>query len=79
MRKLKKTPDFNSVAEERAFWEANDSSDYIDWSKAKPATFDNLKPSTKQYLCACLRACLTASKLKPISATYPINRLLKSG
>ena len=47
MSKLKKTPKFNSITEERAFWETNDSSEYVDWTAAKPATFANLKPSTK--------------------------------
>lgn len=47
MSKLKKTPKFNSVAEERTFWETHDSSEYVDWTKAKPATFVNLTPSAK--------------------------------
>jgi predicted DNA binding CopG/RHH family protein len=48
MSKPSKTPpEFNSEAEERAFWESHDSSDYLDWSQAKPARFPNLKPSTK--------------------------------
>ena len=40
-------PVFNTEAEERAFWESHDSSDYVDWSKAKRVRFPNLKPSTK--------------------------------
>ncbi len=46
-RKRKPIPDFESEAEERAFWETHDSSDYVDWSKAERARFANLKPSTK--------------------------------
>lgn len=48
-RPLKKIPEFASEAEERAFWEspANDSAEYIDWSKAKLASFPKLKPSTE--------------------------------
>lgn len=34
-RKIKVLPDFASEAEERAFWEAHDSSDYADWGKAE--------------------------------------------
>jgi predicted DNA binding CopG/RHH family protein len=45
-RKLKPVPRFASEAAERAFWEAQDSTDYVDWSKAKRARFANLKPST---------------------------------
>jgi hypothetical protein len=31
MSKLKPIPEFSSEAEERAFWEQNDSSEYLDW------------------------------------------------
>lgn len=47
MNKKKSIPVFKSESEERQFWQAHDSSDYIDWSKAKRAYFPNLKPSTK--------------------------------
>lgn len=44
--KLKKIPEFASEAKERAFWETHDTADYLDWSKARPAVFPNLKPTT---------------------------------
>lgn len=47
MKKLKKIPKFNSEKEEREFWQTHSSIDYVDWSKAKLASFPNLKPSTK--------------------------------
>lgn len=47
MRKLKKIPEFNSEEQERKFWVKEDSVNYIDWEKAKKASFPNLKPSTK--------------------------------
>lgn len=47
MSKLKRIPEFKSEAEERAFWESHDSSDYVDWHKAQSASFPNLKLSTK--------------------------------
>ena len=40
-------PVFRTEAGERTFWESHDSSDCVDWSKAKRARFPNLKPSTK--------------------------------
>ena len=46
-KKRKPVPVFKSEAEERAFWESHDSTDYVDWSKAKRVRFPNLKPSTK--------------------------------
>jgi predicted DNA binding CopG/RHH family protein len=39
-------PKFKTEAEERKFWETHDSTDYINWSKAKRVRFPNLKPST---------------------------------
>jgi len=48
MKTLKKIPSFKNEAEERAFWEKVDSTEYVDWSKATiDASFPNLKPSTK--------------------------------
>jgi predicted DNA binding CopG/RHH family protein len=46
---LKPIPKFSSEAEERAFWESpkNDSTEYVDWSKAKLVTFPKLRPSTE--------------------------------
>jgi predicted DNA binding CopG/RHH family protein len=46
---FKPVPEFSGEAGERAFWESskNDSTDYLDWSKAKPATFPKLRPSTE--------------------------------
>ena len=46
-RKRKSIPPFKSEAEERAFWEIHDSTDYVDWSQAERVRFPNLKPSTK--------------------------------
>ena len=46
---LKPIPEFANEAEERAFWESpeNDSTKYVDWSKARLATFPKLRPSTE--------------------------------
>lgn len=46
-KRRKPVPAFKSEAEERAFWETRDSSDYVDWDKAGRARFPNLKPSNK--------------------------------
>ena len=39
-------PKFRTETEERRFWEAHDSSDLVDWSKAERVRLPNLKPST---------------------------------
>jgi len=44
-KKLKPIPHFHSEAEEREFWESHDSTDYVDWSKARRARLPNLKLS----------------------------------
>ena len=45
--KKKQIPAFKNEDEEREFWATHDSTEYIDWSKAKRAVFPNLNPSTK--------------------------------
>ena len=47
MNKYKNIPLFKSEEEEREFWEKQDSSEYIDWEKAKRPVFPNLRPSSK--------------------------------
>jgi predicted DNA binding CopG/RHH family protein len=43
----KAIPKFKNLAEEKDFWATHDTTDYVDWSKAKKVTFPHLKPSTK--------------------------------
>ncbi len=44
---MKAIPKFKSEDEEREFWAQQDSADLVDWSKARPVTFPNLKPTVK--------------------------------
>lgn len=45
---LKPIPYFRSEAEEREFWQTHDSTEYVDWSKAKRGVrFPNLKLTSK--------------------------------
>jgi predicted DNA binding CopG/RHH family protein len=46
-KRLKAIPRFATEAEERAFWESHDSSDYMDWRKAAKVVMPNLKPTTQ--------------------------------
>ena len=43
----KTVPRFESEAEERAFWETHDSTEFVDWSKAESAVLPSLKPTTQ--------------------------------
>ena len=45
-KKLKPIPKFKSHEEAGEFWMAHDTTEYIDWSKARRITFPNLRPST---------------------------------
>jgi predicted DNA binding CopG/RHH family protein len=47
MKNLKKIPQFKSEAEERAFWQTANSSEYIDLSTAVKVRFPNLKLTSK--------------------------------
>jgi len=71
-KRLKLIPKFASEAAERAFWEKNDSTVYMDWKKAQVAVLPNLKPSTQtislrlpqhllDYKVSCQRARCTIS------------------
>lgn len=41
----KPVPAFANEAEERAFWESRDSTEYLDWSQAKRVRLPKLKPT----------------------------------
>jgi predicted DNA binding CopG/RHH family protein len=45
-RKKLTVPEFETEAEERAFWEKADSADYVDWSQARRVRLPQLAPST---------------------------------
>src|SRR5580704_8048545 len=46
-KRLKTAPKFATEAAERAFWEKNDSTKYLDWKSAQLTVLPNLKPSTQ--------------------------------
>lgn len=43
---LKKIPKFRSEAAEADFWATADSTEYLDWAKARRLAFPNLRPSS---------------------------------
>ena len=78
MSKLKKIPEFQSEAEKRAFWENNDSSDYLAWQQAKPAAFPNLKPSTKTISLRLPEGLLDSIKIEANKRDMPYQSLIKT-
>lgn len=77
MSKLKKIPEFASEAEERAFWEAHDSSEFVDWKQAKPASLPKLKPSTKTISLRLPEALLDRIKIEANKRDMPYQSLIK--
>ena len=47
MKSLKLIPKFKNEKEEQKFWLTQDSTEYLDWSKAQRGVFRNLKPTYK--------------------------------
>lgn len=43
----KKVPKFISEDAEREFWSTHDSTEFVDWSAARPVVAANLKPSLR--------------------------------
>lgn len=78
MSKLKKIPKFKSEAEERAFWESHDSSDYVDWLKAQPASLPNLKPSTRTISLRLPEGLLDSIKIEANKRDMPYQSLIKA-
>ncbi len=49
-KKLKPIPYFETEDEERAWWGSHDSTDYVDWSKARRVQSPNLKLTPPEEL-----------------------------
>ncbi len=78
MGKLTKTiPRFKNEAEERAFWESQDSTAYVDWSKAKRAVLPNLKPTTKTISLRLPQHLLDSIKTAANARDVPYQSLIK--
>jgi predicted DNA binding CopG/RHH family protein len=75
--KLKPLPKFKTEAEERAFWETHDSTEYVDWSKAQQARFPNLKPSTQAISLRLPVSLLEQIKVEANRRDVPYQSLIK--
>jgi predicted DNA binding CopG/RHH family protein len=73
----KAMPTFADEAEERAFWEANDSTDYLDWSKAQSVVLPNLKPTTRTISLRLPQHLLDSIKAAANSRDVPYQSLIK--
>lgn len=76
-KQLKAVPQFANEAEERAFWEKHDSTEYLDWTKAQRAVLPNLKPSTKTISLRLPQHLLDSIKAAANSRDVPYQSLIK--
>lgn len=73
----KKIPRFKSEDEEREFWATHDSSEYIDWKKAKRVVLPELKPSLKTISLRLPESMIEELKLLAHKKDVPYQSLLK--
>lgn len=78
MSKIKKIPQFKTEAEESAFWEKHDSSNYVDWKQAQAVLLPNLKPSTKTISLRLPEGLLNSIKIEANKRDMPYQSLIKS-
>ncbi len=78
MSKLKTIPKFKTEAEERAFWESHDSSEYVDLKKAHSVSMPNLKPSTKTISLRLPEGLLNSIKIEANKRDMPYQSLIKA-
>lgn len=76
-RSLKRIPVFNTEDEEREFWATHDSTEYVDWSKARVVRFPNLRPSSTAISVRLPDTLLTELKLLANERDVPYQSLLK--
>lgn len=73
----KPIPEFQNEDEERQFWAEQDSAEYLDWKKAKPVRFPNLKPSTRVISLRLPEAMLEELRILANKQDVPYQSLIK--
>ena len=74
---IKAIPEFASEQEEQRFWEQHDSSEYVDWNKARQVVLPNLKPTTKTISLRLPQHLLDSIKSAAHSRDVPYQSLIK--
>jgi predicted DNA binding CopG/RHH family protein len=77
MNTMEKIPKFKTEADERNFWANADSSDYIDWSKAKRVLLPNIKPSLRTISLRLPELMIDELKLMANKRDVPYQSLIK--
>ena len=76
-KQLKPIPQFANEKEEQLFWEQNDSSDYLDWSRANKVVMPNLRPTTKTISLRLPQHLLDSIKSAAHARDVPYQSLIK--
>lgn len=77
MKHLKKIPRFRNEEEERKFWATHDSTEYVEYSKAKKVVFQNLKPSVRTVSIRLPESLIAHLKLLANKRDIPYQSLMK--
>ena len=75
---IEPVPQFRTEAEERVFWETNDSAGKVDWSKAARVRLPNLKPSTTSISLRLPVSLLEKIKIAANKRDVPYQSLIKT-
>jgi predicted DNA binding CopG/RHH family protein len=73
----KAIPKFDTEAQERAYWEAHDSTEHLDWTLARKVTLPNLKPTTKTISLRLPQHLLDSIKIAANARDVPYQSLIK--
>ncbi len=76
-KRLKKIPKFKNEDEEAKFWNNHESSDYLDWSKAKHVVFPNLKPTSRSISIRIPEYVINQVKVEANKLDVPYQALMK--
>nr|VFK66322.1 MAG: Predicted DNA binding protein, CopG/RHH family [Candidatus Kentron sp. UNK]VFK71955.1 MAG: Predicted DNA binding protein, CopG/RHH family [Candidatus Kentron sp. UNK] len=75
--KQQSVPSFYTEQQEREFWESHDSTEYVDWNRARRVRFPNLKPSTKSISLRLPVSLLEDIKIAANKRDVPYQSLIK--
>jgi len=77
MKRLKKIPKFKDEDAEREFWGKADSTEYIDWSKAKKLVLPSFRPTLRTISLRLPESMIAELKLLANQRNVPYQSLLK--
>jgi predicted DNA binding CopG/RHH family protein len=75
--RVRKVPKFRNEDEERDFWASHDSTEFVDWRRAKRVKLPNLRPTTRTISIRLPEAMLERLKVLANKRDIPYQSLLK--